>query len=323
MNEKIFYPKWIEKYRADTLELSDCIEKIDYKYKNEVSSIYLCRPWPSVTVWANNVFMEKLPVKIEERPYPFIKINYCTKGRCELTLENEKSLYISDGMLSIDSNKAKEMFRYPTKEYEGLEIVINLNELKKHPLAVLDDLGIGAGRLQKFTKGNDGSFISGVSPQWHAYAEEMIKKLENGEGKIEDYRFYLIRLLYMLNKGGIKPVKTSYVTKGQKRIADEAEKYISENIKNTYTIAYLASKAGISTSSLKKYFTMVYGVSISEYARKKRMEHACILLEETDLSIMEIAKSTSYSHQGKFGAVFKKYTGLTPVEYRRQNRTMK
>ena len=44
------------------------------------------------------------------------------------------------------------MFRYPTREYEGLEIVFNLAELEKSPLTILDELGVGAGRLQDFTE---------------------------------------------------------------------------------------------------------------------------------------------------------------------------
>lgn len=46
-------------------------------------------------------------------------------------LENGKYIYLSGGRLSIDSNQVKGMLRYPTREYEGLEIVLNLAELEK------------------------------------------------------------------------------------------------------------------------------------------------------------------------------------------------
>lgn len=36
--------------------------------------------------------------------YPFVKLNYCIRGRCEVLLENGKYAYLSAGMLSIDSN---------------------------------------------------------------------------------------------------------------------------------------------------------------------------------------------------------------------------
>ncbi|MEY8324878.1 AraC family transcriptional regulator [Lachnospiraceae bacterium 54-11] len=50
----------------------------------------------------------------------------------------------------------------------------------------------------------------------------------------------------------------------------------------------LALRAGVSPSSLKKYFAMVYGCTTSEYIRRKRMEYVCALLKDTDQSIADI-----------------------------------
>lgn len=113
MSEMQFYPEWIEKHHVNTTKLSEYVEQWDYMYRKEKGQIYLCRPWPGIMVWANKVFMEMMPCEPSER-YPFVKLNYCIRGRCEVLLENGKYIYLSDGMLSIDSNQVKEMFRYPT-----------------------------------------------------------------------------------------------------------------------------------------------------------------------------------------------------------------
>lgn len=323
MDKMNLYPEWVEKYHVDTTELSDCIEQWDYLYRGQKGQIYLCRPWAGIMVWANKVFMEILPCETTKMRYPFVKLNYCIRGRCEVFLENGKYIYLSAGMLSIDSNQVKEMFRYPTREYEGLEIVLNLAELEKRPLTILNELGAGTGRLQEFTKCNRGSFISGVSAEWDMLARNLVGFLETAKGRMEDYRFYSLQLLYFLTIGHTRPVKKAYVTSGQKRIADEAEKCICRDLKTFYTVEQLAARAGVSPSSLKKYFAMVYGCPISEYIRGKRMEYACSLLRDTDQSIADIAEQTGYAHQGKFGAVFKKYTGQAPLEYRRKNRIWK
>ena len=323
MSKTEFYPEWIEKYHVDTLGLSECIERWDYLYQKQKGQIYLCRPWPGITVWANKVFMETLPCETAGMRYPFVKLNYCIRGRCEVLLENGKYIYLSAGMLSIDRNQVKGMFRYPTREYEGLEIVFNLAELEKSPLTILDELGVGAGRLQDFTESDCGSFISGVSAKWDMLAKSLTGSLETAEGRIEDYRFYSLELLYLLTAGHLKPVKKAYVTSGQRRIADEAEKCICRDLQMVYTVEQLALRAGVSPSSLKKYFAMIYGCPISEYTRRKRMEYACALLKDTDQSIADIAEQAGYSHQGKFGAAFKKCIGQSPLEYRRGNRIWK
>lgn len=323
MSETEFYPEWVEKYHVDTTKLSDCIERWDYLYQKQKGQIYLCRPWPGIAVWANKVFMETLPCGTSGMRYPFIKLNYCIRGRCEVFLENGKYIYLSDGMLSIDSNQVKEMFGYPTREYEGLEIVLNLAELEKRPLTILDELGAGTGRLREFTERCQGSFISGVSERWDTLARKLVELLGTAKGKAEDYRFYTLELLYLLNAGNTRTIKRAYVTSGQRRIADEAEKRICRNLRTAYTVEQLAKDAGISPSSLKKYFSMVYGCSISEYTRGKRMEYACALLRDTDRSVADISEQAGYAHQGKFGAVFKKHMGQTPIEYRRRNRVWK
>lgn len=323
MNGTDFYPEWVENYHVDTRKLSACIEQWDYLYQKEKGWIYLCRPWPGIVVWANKVLMETLPCEAAEMTYPFIKLNYCIRGRCEVLLENGKYIYLSDGMLSIDSNQVKGMFRYPAREYEGLEIVLNLAELEQHPLTILDELGIGTDRFQEFIKHDRGSFISGVSAEWDTLARNLVGLLETAEGRMEDYRFYSLQLLYLLNAGHTKTVKKSYVTTGQRRIADEAAKWICQNLRTVTTVEQLAAQAGVSPSSLKKYFAMVYGCPISEYSRKKRMEYACLLLRDTDQGIADIAEQIGYVHQGKFGAAFKRYTGQAPLEYRRKNRIWK
>jgi AraC-like DNA-binding protein len=49
------------------------------------------------------------------------------------------------------------------------------------------------------------------------------------------------------------------------------------------------------------------------------MDLAAKSLRTTKQSIAEIAASSGYENQGKFGTVFKKIYGVTPLEYRRQN----
>lgn len=315
-----FRPEWIEKYHAKTLVLSDCVEQWDYLYQGEKGTIYLCRPWSGIAVWANEVFMSRLPCETATTDYSFVKLNYCISGRCEVLLENGKYVYLVAGMLSVDCNQPKEMFRYPTKQYEGLEIILNLNELKAHPMTIFDELGIGTDCAEELARHNQGSYIARVSAEWDALAKSFVNLLKTAGGRIEDYRFFSLQLLYMLRAGHTFPVKGVYVTKGQRRIVTETENRINQNLQMDCTVEELAAQAKVSPSSLKKYFSLIYGCPISEYVRGKRIEQACVFLKETDMSVGEVAERVGYAHQGKFGAVFKKYTGHTPLEYRRRYR---
>ncbi len=62
------------------------------------------------------------------------------------------------------------------------------------------------------------------------------------------------------------------------------------------------------------------GMSFAEYVAGKRLQYARRLLRTTDKPVTELAVLAGYTASGTFIRNFKKYTGLTPGEYRRQHR---
>ena len=61
-------------------------------------------------------------------------------------------------------------------------------------------------------------------------------------------------------------------------------------------------------------------ISALSYFRKKRMEKAAELLENTGFKVIEIANQVGYENQGKFAGVFAETYGVTPLEFRRCRR---
>lgn len=313
----LFQPEWVQKYRTTMTKLSDCMEKQEFSCQAEKGRLYMCRLWQGITIWKNEVYMHNLPTETLT-DYPFLKLNYCTVGRCETLLENGNYVYMEEGDLSIDCNAPKEKFQYPSGKYEGLEIVFNMEILKQQPIVSLTDFGIGLEWYECLKDKYQGSIITKVSSEVDVLAKTIMEKLKSADGKLEDYRFLTLHLLYMLNGGHTFTWKKNiYVTKGQRMIAEKAKDRLCQNLRQHQTVEELAQEFGISPSSLKKYFRLVYGSPVSEYIRNVKMELACRLLRETQMSVGEVAVEAGYASQGKFGSVFKKYTGKAPLEYRR------
>lgn len=138
---------------------------------------------------------------------------------------------------------------------------------------------------------------------------------------VYELRFAALSLICHLIGGDAKKIDFGVsITKGQRRIATEAEQMMTNDLRERYTVEELSSRFGISASAFKKYFSAVYGKPVSQYMREKRMEKAKELLETTDESIGDIALASGYEHQGKFGSTFKDWFGVSPLEYRRLNR---
>ena len=83
-----------------------------------------------------------------------------------------------------------------------------------------------------------------------------------------------------------------------------------------YSLAELASLAGVHRVHLVREFRRHYGTTIGERTRKLRMDYAFQLLGQTKLPLREIAAACRFADQSHFTKQFKKLSGLTPAECR-------
>lgn len=124
----------------------------------------------------------------------------------------------------------------------------------------------------------------------------------------------------------------SLVVEEQKKILSRKEKRLSEQdvaqLKNV--IAYLndhyafdiplerlAKIACMGTTKLKTSFKQLQGCTITEYIQQRRMSQAEHLLIDTDFTMGQIAEMIGYSTSSRFAELFRKSTGLLPIEYRK------
>ena len=103
-------------------------------------------------------------------------------------------------------------------------------------------------------------------------------------------------------------------------IAEDIYQCLTEDIGTKYTATMFAEKYEVSDTSVKKYFKNIYGYGFKEYQTKVRMEWAAERLVATDMTVGNISERVGYSKQTKFTKAFKKYFGVTPSEYRHNNK---
>lgn len=99
--------------------------------------------------------------------------------------------------------------------------------------------------------------------------------------------------------------------------------YLLEHLSERITIEELSRKFLMNTTTLKKEFKEVYGVSIAAHVKEHRMELAARLLQESSDSIAQIAQAVGYTSQSRFTTAFKEKYGVLPTEYRTYRHTNK
>lgn len=75
--------------------------------------------------------------------------------------------------------------------------------------------------------------------------------------------------------------------------------------------------AGFTAPVVIECFRKYTGQTVSEYLRSVKMKHACEILKNSDMPIVELSNLLGYGSLSHFNRIFKERTGLTPAAYRR------
>jgi len=102
-----------------------------------------------------------------------------------------------------------------------------------------------------------------------------------------------------------------------------AKNYIQLFYMKPLTIQEIADKINLDRTYLSKIFHLIEGITLHNYLTGFRMESAKRMLLETTYNIQQIADLAGVSDGYYFSRLFKKYTGSTPSQYRRDQRMKK
>ena len=93
--------------------------------------------------------------------------------------------------------------------------------------------------------------------------------------------------------------------------------YIADHYAFNLPLERLANIACMSETKLKSCFKRQFGCSVTQYIQARRMSQAEHLLINTDFTMGQIAQMIGYTTSSRFAELFKKSTGILPIEYRK------
>jgi transcriptional regulator GlxA family with amidase domain len=99
-------------------------------------------------------------------------------------------------------------------------------------------------------------------------------------------------------------------------VISQAQTYIEENLGSKISFEDLASKLATSRRNFDRRFIKATGNTPVEYLQRVKVEVAKSSLEKGRKSIFEVMDEVGYSDDKAFREVFKKITGLSPLDYR-------
>lgn len=135
-----------------------------------------------------------------------------------------------------------------------------------------------------------------------------------------------MHLNYSVKESAVKEnlVKENVVKESTKenhynRIAMTLE-YIEDNIDKKISVSNLTNVALMSPYHFQRVFRDHTGYSVREYIRNKLLERAADFLITTECNVKQLQKITHYNSAEAFSRAFKSKFGVTPVQFREQNK---
>jgi transcriptional regulator GlxA family with amidase domain len=94
------------------------------------------------------------------------------------------------------------------------------------------------------------------------------------------------------------------------------QEYIEDNYRDSLQVNELARMANTTARTLNRQFQQSVNMKPIQYIQSVRVEQAKRILESRQIPIQQLANEVGYEDSASFAKLFKKQTGLTPVQYR-------
>ncbi len=122
---------------------------------------------------------------------------------------------------------------------------------------------------------------------------------------------------HILFRHGATPLSPARSDEGAATLR-HADAYMRAHLAERVTLEDLARVAGCGTFQLIRIAKRNWGETPLQRMTRLRMEHACILLAGSQMSVISIALECGYSNPTHFGVAFRRRYGVTPLGYRHE-----
>ncbi len=168
-------------------------------------------------------------------------------------------------------------------------------------------------QTDKIITEEDGIYTSGGATSYFNLLIYLVEKFTSRETAILTAKVFAIDLE--------RDNQTHFtIFKGQNNHTDEdikkAQNFIENNFHERLTIDELCEKVAVGRRSFERRFKKATNNTVNEYIQRVKIEAAKKIFETTRQNITETMFDVGYNDTKSFRGIFKKITGMTPIDYR-------
>lgn len=287
--------------------------------KGEVN---FCNLMPGLDLLYNRFNVnEHIEMEYNKSKNKILEFNYCEAGRFGAIINKDRQVFLGEGEIEVNIATIERINpEFPLGYYKGISLIVDIDEFEKQiKNTFVEEIADKIVSLYNFLLSNDSAVLIKSDPRIIKIFREFYE--EENQSNISYLKLKVLEIIMLLEPISYeRDIKSSQYFSGE--VVNKIKKAHNEvisNLENKITLNELAEKYKISLTNFKNCFREVYGSPYYTYLKKYKIHKAIHYLEETDLSITEIASKVGYENPSKFISAFKELVGYTPREYKNKN----
>lgn len=253
--------------------------------------------------------------EFEVHRHPELELNYCLKGNCRIRID-KKEYFLQEGdLVIIGSMVSHEIVGPIDPDRQVLTIEVG-------PMFLMGyfELFSKVSFQNPLYRSKDNSNNSSTQQLLFLLLEETASLYVHDTGiselLIKSNLYKICAYILQLSASNSKANNISNSLRNIAKI-EKALEIIHDNFSEPLTIDYVADLCGYSCSNFCKIFKQITGDTFHNVLNRHRVENACCLLQDSDMSIDNIATHVGFTEVKSFCRVFKKHMGQSASEYRK------
>ena len=155
----------------------------------------------------------------------------------------------------------------------------------------------------------------GTSPDYQWLFGRIIQEMQLCRPRFEELISLLLRNIFILISRNL--IGANRADNSLENEVELAMHYFRENYRSEVNVEDYALSRGMSASNFYRVFKQISGSTPLQFILKLRLSNAQNLLENSNLTIAEIASAVGYENPLYFSRLFHKHIGVSPYEYRK------
>ena len=270
--------------------------RVDFKDKKHPLFVGSCGTYRLKTV-------SKLPTHRPRGRLDY-QLLYIASGKAEFYFHGKKEIVTAGHMVIYRPKEEQRYYYYGKDQPEVYWVHFTGNNVKNilRKYGIADDIH---------------TIYAGTSLEYKRIFTSMIQELQLCRDDYEELLIhYFMELLILIHRlPDEKPRKRERIVMHE---IEQAVQYFTENYNTSISIDRYAQSHNLSISWFIQNFKQYTGTTPTQYILLLRISNAKDLLENTAYNVSEIANIVGYDNPLYFSRIFKKQSGVSPSEYRKQ-----